>query len=247
MNHSTEGAIVALRDGALIDADDRLHVEGCGVCSEALDEATRRAEWIQQTLSVGALAVDTDAAKRAVRERLDGIRAAERPRRRRFSLAQAAALVLFGAVGASALPNSPVRTWVGERMTPSPDVPAAVTTASDAAEPIETSVDVAVGPAGLVISLRGVPESSRVEVAWTNETTARITAADGSSFSIAEGRVESVVTGGPVRLVLPSTAGPLRLDVNGRRLLSRNGAELELPEGSVAETADGLVLQVPQY
>lgn len=247
MKHCADGAILAQRDGALIDADDRLHIEQCGICAEGLEEATRRADWIAETLFADAPAVDTVEAKRAVRARLDGLRAAERPRRPNRTLSQAAALVLLGAVGASALPNSPVRSWVEARAPgPRADAPA-LTAATEATETGEHTIDVAVGASGLLISLQGVPEASQVEIEWTDGTTARITAADGSSFSIAEGRVESVVTGGPVRLVLPAAAGPLRLEVNGRRLLSRSGDEVELPEGSVVDTPERLILRVPQY
>ena len=243
MTRCDEGTVVSVRDGALIDADDRLHIESCPQCTEELREAELRAERIAAELALDPIVVDTEAAKAAVRARLDALRGAEKPRRHiRRPLGQAAAFVLLGTAAAAALPSSPVRSWIDSRIQP----PVAVETTT-AAEVGPATIEVPVGDEGLTVSLRGVPEGEQIEVVWTEEATAEISAADGSSYAIAEGRAEAVVTGGPIRLTLPSLAGPIRVEVNGRRVLPRRAEEIELPEGSIEESTSRLLLAVPQH
>ena len=242
MTRCAEGMIVSIRDGALVDVDDRLHVESCAHCVEELREAEERAERIAAELAIDSFAVDTETAKASVRARLDAKRGAERPRRHlRRPLRQAAAFVLLGTAAAAALPTSPARTWI-EGRTQSPVVEATEAQAVSAA-----TIEVPVGAEGLTVTLRGVPEGEQIEVVWTDGATAEISAADGSSYSIAEARAEAVVTGGPIRLTLPASAGPIRVEVNGRRVLSRRAEEIELPEGSIEESSSRLLLAVPQH
>ncbi|MEM7414689.1 MAG: hypothetical protein AAF389_04270 [Gemmatimonadota bacterium] len=243
MTRSDEGTIVAMRDGALVDADDRMRVENSPAGMEELREAGRRADRIADTLAHYPTPIDLDRAKAEVRARLDAQRRAERPRPRiHLTLGKAASLVLLGAAAASALPNSPVRSWVEGRLTPAASVEVAAPIVAAGEE-----IEVPVGTDGLVVALRGVPEGEEIEVLWTVERTARISAADGSSFTFAAGRAEAIVTGGPVLLVLPQSAGPIRVDVNGRRVLSRQASDVELPEGSVEESAERIILAVPQH
>lgn len=242
MTRCDEGTVIAIRDGALVDADDRLHIEDCPACREELLAAERRADRIAETLEAYPTHVDVDRAKAAVRARLDAQRRAERPRRRfHLSVGKAAGLVLIGAATASALPSSPIRAWVDARLAPTEsEVAAATVTAGE-------EIEIPVGAEGLVVTLRGVPEGEEIEVLWTSEATARIGAADGSSFSIAAGEAEAIVTGGPVRLVLPNAAGPIRVEVNGRAVLTRRSSSLELPEGALEEAPDRILLAVPQH
>lgn len=242
MSHASEAVLVAIRDGALVDADDSIHVSGCDVCSGELDRVSQRAFRVRAAIDDMDTPIDVERAKAAVRARLDRKRASERPRRN-FSLplGRAAALLLVAAGAASALPGSPVRAWLG--------VDGAVDPATASTEAVQEvpgpgGIEVPVTDAGIIVTLRGVPAAEEVLVVWLDEPLARISAADGSSYGFADGRAEAVVTGGPVSVSLPRT-GAARLEINGSLVLSRSGETVTLPLGSVSRDDDRVVLTVP--
>lgn len=242
MTHATEATLVAIRDGALVDADESIHVFGCEVCTDELDRVTARSVRVGRALDDDDISIDIEAAKASVRARLDRKRAAERPRRRyHLPLGRAAALLLVAAGAASALPGSPVREWIGLGTA---DGPTAPTTATSQEVPTPSGIEVAVSARGITVTLRGVPAAEQVQVVWLDEQLARISAADGSSYTFADGRAEAVVTGGPVSVALPRS-GPAMLEINGTVVLSRSGETLTLPLGSVRRDDDGIVLTVP--
>lgn len=241
MSHVAEGTLLAIRDGVLVDADDTIHVSGCEACSSELVRINERADRISAALKDLDTTVDIERAKSAVRARLDRKLAAERPRRRfAIPLGRVAALLLVAAGAASAMPGSPVRAWLG--VGSSTRVPEAVTAQPDFGP---AGIEVAVSDAGITIALRGVPVAEEVEVVWIDEALARISAADGSTYRLADGRAEAVITGGPISVSLPRT-GTAVIEINGAVVLTRSGDALSLPLGSLSSDDDRTVLMVPE-
>ena len=52
MTHAVDGTLVAIRDGALIDADEGIHVSGCDVCARELERAVERSDRVRAALVV---------------------------------------------------------------------------------------------------------------------------------------------------------------------------------------------------
>ncbi len=241
MSHVLEGTLTAIRDGALVDADDTVHLSGCDVCTGELARLTERSTRIAASFDHFEATIDVERAKEAVRARLDRKRAAERPRRS-FSVpvGRAAALLLVAAGAVSALPGSPVRAWLGL------DAPAVseTTTGAMQQDPGPAGIEVPVSEAGVTIALRGVPVAEEIEVEWIDEAIARISAADGSSYSVGDRRAEAVVTGGPVVVALPRSA-PVVLEINGVVMLTRSSGSVSMPLGSVSSNENRITLSVP--
>lgn len=227
MNHLDERAIHELRDGALLDADARAHMEHCEVCQAALADAEARAASIDQALSRLDQAFDLESAKEAVRARMEAGKSGASSGGSDgwwsggWTLGKAAALVLLAAGGAAALPGSPIRSWLAE---PEPR-PEAV---FEALEPITVTERVGgrmtVGEGPLVVALDGVAPGTEVEVAWVEGSAVTVQAASGTAFSYAADRVQATIAGGPVTVHMPRSADPVSLVVNGRTYLT-GGAE----------------------
>lgn len=241
MTHVAEGTLLAIRDGALVDTDDTIHVSGCEACSSELGRISERAERIGDALKGLDTTIDVERAKASVRARLDRKMAAERPRRH-FTLpfGRAAAILLLAAGAASAMPGSPVREWLGIG---APAEVTAVAAVQPAAGP--AGIEVPVSDQGITIALRGVPIGEEVEVVWIDEPLARISADDGSTYRIEDGRAEAVITGGPVSISLPRT-GAAVLEINGAVVLTRSDDAVSLPMGSLSSDDDRIVLTVPE-
>ncbi len=222
MTHLDEGTLVAIRDGALLPAEARLHLEECPPCETALAAATERAGTIEELLEPLADQLgspDYESARAAVRKRLDARRAA--PVRGRH-LGRAAAILLLGATAVSALPGSPVRDWIESGQTEGAEtVTATVESATEA-------IEVPVGVEGLQIVLRGTGVG--VDISWTDALTARIEAAQGSRFVVAGGRAEVDVTEGVVTLTLPRALGPLSVEVGGWTVMTNDAQGIQVDE-----------------
>lgn len=246
MNHLDEGTIAAMRDGALLSTDAHLHVEACDACREALDSAKVRAAEIASDLETLDLPIDVEAAKACVRERMDAMRSAEQPRRGRpWYVGRAATLLLLTAGAAYALPGSPVRDWISPSATRD-DESAGVTgpRTQEAPEPLGIEVDV---PDGRIrITVRGMTAESELEVVWLDTPTARISAALGSSYSLAEGHLQATVTAGPVRVEIPRGASMISIEVNGRMVLQRSEDGLELPGQVLGQDPDRILFSIPE-
>jgi hypothetical protein len=238
-----EGTIAAMRDGALLSTDAHLHVEACDACREALDSAKVRAAEVASDLETLDLPIDVEAAKTRVRERMDAMRSAERPQRGRpWYVGRAAALLLLTAGAAYALPGSPVRDWISPSATH--DDESAGVTGPRAPEPLGIEVDV---PDGRIrITLRGMIAESELEVVWLDTPTARISAALGSSYSLAEGHLQATVTAGPVRVEIPRGASMISIEVNGRMVLQRSEDGLELPGQVLGQDPDRILFSIPE-
>jgi len=249
MNHLHEGAILSLRDRPLADEESLSHVEVCPGCQQRLDQARSRAAEVEALLaSLDAASPDVEAAKSAVRARLDsGPLRAGRRTTLGFGrdLRRAAAILLVAAGAVSALPGSPVRRLLtggggGDGIHSTP-------TGATAAEPDrpESAVAVRVPDEGMRILLVGASAGSRVDIVWSVGPMARVTAAEGSTFSYANGRLEADLSDGPVRLELPRGSAPISLEVDGRMLLSHSGNGLQV-FGPIADSSDAhITLTVP--
>jgi hypothetical protein len=268
MKHIHEGMILALRDGMLVDVDVRDHVDVCGACAAALDDARARARTIQAALSDVGMPADLGAAKEAVRRRLSGAlgatgaeaavphplarsRGAAAPRgasRRTASpsrhLGRAAAiLLLFAGAAAAALPGSPVREWIGALVAPSP-APAAVEQTPQAAPP-ESGIAVNVRDGQIQVVVRGAMPGSLVEVVWVDAATAAVTAADGSTFTYRDGYVEVYASPGDLRVELPRWARMASVEVDGRIYVRRFSGDVEIPGPSSGTSGDRIRFVVP--
>ena len=90
-------------------------------------------------------------------------------------------------------------------------------------------VRVAVGDAGIRITLVEMAPGASIGVTWVEEGPAAVYAPEGTRFntSEAQGRIEAVVAAGPVRIELPRSASPATLLVNGSRYLEKTGERID--------------------
>ena len=239
MSHLSDGTIVAIRDGALVAGDARIHAMECPVCAEALEDAGRRAAAIESALSLTSAAVAVDDAKARVRARLDARRASERPRRR-FSLplGRAAGLLLLAGGAVYAMPGSPVRDWVGEIGVGARVDPLASTSQEWSRA---GSIEVEIPDEGIHIGLRSVTPGTVVQLLWLDDPIARITAAEGSSYAFAEGRAEAMVAPGPVRIEIFRDTPTVSLEVNGRMVFQGSARTPSLLESVGVRQSDRVV------
>ncbi|MBT3325427.1 MAG: hypothetical protein HN396_04155 [Gemmatimonadales bacterium] len=227
MTHLTERDVIELRDNILVDADVREHLDTCAECQATMATARAREVTICDALSALDEPVDAEKAKARIRARLgaSGAQAAPRVRSqvRRWSLGKAAALLLVGAGAASAIPGSPVRTWL--RPDIAEDVTSAMEAVSSEPELVGGRLTVTQGP--LTIELIEVPAQTRVRVLWVSGATATVRAAPGSGFSYGEGEIHASIAGGPVSVELPRAVTSVSLAVNGRMYLQGEDGALD--------------------
>lgn len=246
MTHLDEGTLLAIRDRALVSADAHEHLDGCAVCSEAMADAKARADVVARSLRAldGGPPIDVDAAKAAVRRRLDQQREAPQgavPGLYR-SLGRAAILVLLASGAVYALPNSPLRGWLAggeEAVAPAMGVGAEVPTATE-------GIEVAVPSEGLTISLSSVRVGQRIEVTWVDGERASVEAGSDSRYQVSATGLQVDVTPGDVRLRLPMDAGPLIVEVDGRMVLQRVDGGIDVQGDVVSRDENGIVFTVGQ-
>lgn len=245
MTHLDEGTLLTIRDRGLVDADARTHLDDCDVCSSALAATQARAEVVARALDDlgGERPIDIEAAKATVRRRLDARR--EAPRRTHSgayrSFGRAALLVLLASGAVYALPNSPLRDWVGGRASvdsPTGD-PAAVSAASE-------GIEVTVPAGGLSIALTSAEVGQRVEISWVEGERAAVVAGSGSHYAVSSARLQVDVAPGDVRIDLPTGPEPITLEVNGRTILRSVEGALDIRGEVVARDANGIVFTVGQ-
>lgn len=245
MTHLEEATVVALRDREEASEAERRHLETCAPCSDAVSEAERRALLITEALaSLDDPVVDLEDARASIRARLD--RASERTLRAGgwwmpAHLGRAAAVLLVAAGAVSALPGSPVRQWItGDDTSPAADPAIRVAPEQEAQS---AGVTVPVANAGIRVLVSSLGPLDRLEVVWVEGGSARVDAPPGSRFSYAEGRVEALVAGGPVRIELPRSGASVSLEVDGVPYLTRTGDAVEVT-GPVGERTDARILFV---
>ena len=247
MTHLDEGTILALRDRGLVDADAREHVDECATCAAALTAAQERADAVAFALRSldGGPPIDVDAAKAAVRRRLDARREERRtpaPGLYR-SLGRAAALVLLASGAVYAMPNSPLRGWLsGDAGTDAAVV--------ESPPPVEVAspegVELTVPAGGLTIRLTSVQPDQRIEVVWVEGDRASVVAASDSYYAVSSSGVGVDVREGDVRIGLPTGPEPIIIEANGRMVLSRVDGAVRVQGDVVSRDPNGIVFTVGQ-
>lgn len=244
MTHLEDGRLRAYIDGELgpdgkaeidrwIEEDETVRLR-----LEAMRERDRR---IPALLAVLDVPPPTERVRRAIGE----ARGTSRPSRRpgtRIRWAQAAALVLFLAAAASALPTSPVRMWLSERVAGEAAQEAPADAATAVATPL-TGTRIAPASDHVDIELTGLPPGSDIIVTLVASADAGLfVPVEGSSLETfaARGRIRAALTAGPVRVELPTDVASATLTVDGRIYLSKDGSQLDLP-GPVEERSQGRV------
>lgn len=239
MSHLDEATISRVRDGEPLEAAPLEHARDCDACGGALAEARERAAVVQRALSALDSPVDVEAAKVAVRGRLDASREAG-TRRRAWTghLGRAAAILLLAAGAAWALPGSPLRRlWHREA---SERGPAVTSTPASGRSAQPSAITVPLADGRIRVLVLGALPGSELSVIWGDQPTARITAPAGSRFTYGRGRAEVAPEPGPVTVELPRTATTASVEVDGTTYLS-GSAEHPVASGPVIETAPGRV------
>jgi len=240
MTHVDEGVLLAIRDGEPVSDDDRVHAAECGTCHDTLREATLRSEAIASTLRRDDVEVDVEAAKRAVRARLDTHRARRGVWRRGGQpLRRAAAILLVTAGAAYAIPGSPVRDWLRGGESSIAVDPLTGDPIGEAGAGVSLLVDGAVE-----VELAGVEEGSEVSVVWSEGSLLRLWAGPGSTYDIAAGRAGARVAAGPVVIEAPRSASRVSITINERMVFLGSPGDPGII-GVVRQTEDSIVFLAP--
>jgi len=242
--HLDEGQVATLRDEGSADPWASAHLDTCAVCTAELADTRGRAHAVAEALAALDFPVDVQAAKAAVRRRLDRARSEGMPRRRRVPIGRAAAILVVTAGAAAALPWSPLARWWSAPSIEEGTPPSATATraAAPAEAPVAASIAVDVIEEIEVVVI-GASAGATIDVIWTDAGSARVTAPSGSRFALATDRVEVRAAEGTLSVELPRTVRAT-LVVNGRSYLERSpqGAEIEttLVEPAAEVTLDGI-------
>jgi hypothetical protein len=250
MTHLDEGRLLAVRDAESRDE----HLAACAQCRDTLADLRSRSQVVSGALAALDGPTDLETARARIRARVAELSAGRAggvslPSRRRttfWSLSRAAGLLLVTAAGLSALPGSPVRTWVTNVLAPgapTPDVEALTAPASGAAESPGIRLSVARGPLRVVVS--GAQAATEIRVRWVPGNEAAVFGPVGSRFTSGEGRLEARVSSGAVRIELPRGVVPVSLEVGGRIYLRSTDAGLDLPGPVTEQSASEIVFRVP--
>lgn len=233
MSHATEGTIQAYLDGELTVAERSEltgHLAQCDACARELD-TLRQASSDFVTLT-GTLDVPVELER--AREALDRERWARRSRTIRRVLTRAAVFLVFVAgAAAAAVPGSPLRRWVtnlwhnATAPRPAPTAPAAPTPAP---EPSVSAVSVEPLQGHVRIVVRGATADTRVHVKLLDSGLASVEgkgAAAAAHYQTGPGQIDvRAVTGGDVIVTLPESATQASVELNGRVVVRKEGAQL---------------------
>lgn len=247
MTHLDEGTILTIRDHGLVDADAHEHLDRCASCTSALAAAQGRADAVARSLRAldDGPPIDVDAAKAAVRRRLDERREAPRPRVPGVygSLGRAALLVALASGAVYALPNSPLRGWLA-----GDDVPgrSTVETTADGEPAATEGVELAVPTGGLSIALTTAAMGQRVEVRWVDGDRLTVEAGADSRYQVSDGRLGVDLGPGDVRIDVPAGNEPIIVEVNGRMILQRVDGGLVVQGDVLSSDPSGIVFTVGQ-
>ncbi|HEX7051814.1 MAG TPA: zf-HC2 domain-containing protein [Longimicrobiales bacterium] len=240
--HINEGRLQALLDGEL-DAVERAavatHVEGCTTCGAELDGLRAAAVRLSNALR----RLDVPAPVDRAWARLGQRRAAERAAAVRRALLRAAAMIVgCAAVAAAALPGSPVRAWIGEVWGGAAEKLAEPTVAPAPAVPVQAP---APGPAGVSILpsqgrvrilIEGAVPETRLRVRLTSgeRVAVYVYGASGARFRTGADRIAVAGAGpGEVRIEVPSSLANATVEVDGRLLVAKDGAQLRSTVDSI--------------
>jgi hypothetical protein len=242
MNHLTDRDIVEIRDGIPVDADLRAHLAGCSDCQAAYATSEARSLRIGLALSALDSPVDVSTAKERVRARLAEKRDAPgakstTPSWKRLSWGKAAALLLVAAGSVSALPSSPVRSWLESR-TSTGESPGSAAESAVAPDLVGGRLTIGEGP--LLVELDEVPIGTHITVLWDAGLAVTVRAAPGTGFSYGEGAVHATIAAGPVLIDLPEGVSAVSITVNGRMYLQGSRDELDVT-GPVEERSSQVI------
>lgn len=251
MRHLDAATIVAVRDGEPVDGGTRAHLDECATCSAALSAAHTRREAIARTLTALDRPIESTAAKAGVRARMRPAGSAWPPKWGGRHLGRAAAILLVTAGAAAALPGSPLRTLLSPTAsTPSePSIVAApaeamAETATVDAPPTRITVAVPDGFAHIIV--RGAAPGSEISVTWTHQPTVSLSAAPGSRFTYASGRVEVDASRGAVLAEFPRDATRISLEVDGYLFLTGSSEALEILGPAIERTNESIRFKVAE-
>jgi anti-sigma factor RsiW len=240
--HLGEGTLQALLDGGLPPAERpaaEAHLAACGECAAAARElraVNERAAALLAQADIPAPVAQAQMSLRARRLR------AGRWGEARKALLRAAILVLgVAGVAAAAVPGSPVREWVEEKVLPDRKQALQPTLGQTPAEQPQQPA-AASAPSG--VSIR--PDAGVVRVVLTGASpklrvTARLVdtdragvlargkAASGARFRTAPGRIEVVNAGeGELEVEIPRDARAATVQVNGHVYVAKDGDSLRV-------------------
>ncbi len=282
MTHLDDGRLHALMDEELDDADAlavQVHLEACEACKRRMAELEERSALVAQALGRLDTADPADGARDAVLERLASSPSADQvgppkplespesppsvSRGRTFSmpLARAAILVLLLGGLATALPASPVRSWIAagwelatgifgsSDSAETPVGPAGEATTQDGGDGAQSDVPRGVGldVAGEAISivLREIGPGTLIIVRLVPGGAAGAFADDPATFRTAQGRIEVIGASDRVFVDLPQDATSASIEVNGGIYVTKEGDRIETTGPIEARTAEEIRLRVP--
>jgi hypothetical protein len=250
MTHLDEGRIRAFLDGESGDDLDsvRRHLEECGSCSDLLAQIEARSVVVERALGL----LDTVGPNPHARDRVRAMVETESPIETRthadadtrISFAKAAVIVLFlAAGGAAALPSSPVRAWLAERVRGGASAIPESTQTADEPAPVGVRLDVETG--ALAVSLVEVEPGTLVIVRWVEGTRAAALAGTGARFRAADGRIEVTAVSDSISVDLPLDVAEVSLEVNGRMYLRKMGERLDVAGPVITRSPEEIRLRVP--
>ena len=258
MGHPHSGRIQAFIDGETDRAETaelQAHLDACQKCRSE-EEALRTCS---RALAGALELLDSQPSLQEAKDRFQSRQHSKPatfwPSLSPLARAASVALLLTG-ITVSALPGSPVRSWVArgwEMIRPSSaPVPATVAPEVDdqTAAPLpgsipETGAGLPVLGQGVEISLENLPTESELRVLWVEGTEAWVYAGEGTRFTLLDGRLEVTYPMGNVRVELPRGPGSILLLLNGELLLRKRGEAVEVVGPVKERTPDGIVFQRP--
>ncbi len=265
MIHLTEEMILAVRDREPVADEVLAHLDECGACARALEDARSRAEAVEQALAVLAvpLGVEGLAEIPEVRGRSNvvagtGARVVPIERGRRDAgrrtpkrgtvwsvrwLGRAAVLVLIGAGALSALPG-PFNRWIPRVFSGGSPLATPIAPAPEPAGQVGGRMEVVNGP--VVVRLENVVPGTVIDVRRVDGRAVGVLAATGSEFSYGSGEVRAAVVAGPVTVELPDGVVPATLVVNGATYLVVDATGMEVPGPATVAVEESLAtFEVP--
>ena len=268
MIHLTEDMILAVRDREPVADEALAHLDECGACARALEEARSRAGAVEQALAalavplrrdvrveeasgaepggVAEVAAGAESAEvvsgRGRRDSVRGTRARGTIRTVRW-LGRAAVLVLIGVGALSALPG-PFNGWIPRMFSRGPAPVAPTAPEPEPPGQVGGRMEVVSGP--VLVRLENVVPGAVIDVRRVVGRAVGVLAATGSEFSYGNGEVRAAVVAGSVTVELPDGVVPVTLIVNGTTYLVVDAAGIEVPGPATVAVGESLVtFEVP--